>query len=87
MVKVRNLHLGAVRDALAEDRGMNRCGGRGTVLLGTGLVGLVVAALAGVAGGAGGAGTTATAGVVAGTARLLGLDDVIKGHIEGVGHG
>ena len=45
VVMVRNLHLGAVGDALAEDRGMDGCGGRGAVLLGTGLVGLVIAAL------------------------------------------
>lgn len=89
VVEVGDLHLGAIGNALADDGGVKGCDGSGTVLLDASLVRSVVATLADVAGRAGGTGTTRTAGggVVAGAAGLAGLDDIIKGHIEGAGHG
>lgn len=92
MVEVGDLHLGAIGGVLADDGGVEGSHGGGAVLLDTGAVGLLVAAVASVAGGA--RGTAATvAGVVVIVVRvgavvasravsLLGLDDIIKGHIE-----
>lgn len=93
-VQVRDVHLGAVRDALADDGGVKGGDGGGLVLLGTGGIGLLVAGLTTRAGWArstarGGAATSAgtTGSTLASRALgLLGLDDVSEGHVEGGSH-
>lgn len=92
-VEVRDVHLGAVGDALADDGGVKGSDGGGLVLLGTSGVGLLVASLTTSAGGArstarGTATSAGTAGCTP-TSRalgLLGLDDVSEGHVEGGSH-
>lgn len=90
MVEVRNLHLGSIGDALANDGRVEGCDGGGTVLLNASLVRPGVATLAAVASGAGGAGTARTTArgsvVVAGLAGLAGLNDILEGHVESAGH-
>lgn len=96
-VEVRDVHLGAVGDALADDGGVKGGDGGGLVLLGTGSIGLLVAGLTTTAGGASsaargtatGAGTTGStlaSGALTGLGGLLGLDDVSEGHVEGGSH-
>lgn len=93
VVQVGDLQLGAIGGILADDRSVERgSDSSGAVLLGAGLVGLVITTLATIAGGTA-AGVAATAAgrvvgvAVAGRAAgLLGLDNVIKGHVESGRH-
>jgi hypothetical protein len=96
-VEVRDVHLGAVGDALADDGGVKGGDGGGLVLLGTSGVGLLIAGLTtsasraggtarGTATGAGTTGSTLASGALAGLGGLLSLDDVSEGHVESGSH-
>lgn len=92
-VEVRDVHLGAVRDALADNGGVKGGDGSGLVLLSTGGVGFLIAGLTTSAGGArsttrGAATSAGTAGstLASGALGLLGLDDVSEGHVESGSH-
>lgn len=83
-IEVGDLHLGTVGHRLADSSDVEGSCGGGTVLLDAGGVGSVVTTLASVASRSrAGAATSTTEGTTTGsTVGLLGLDDVIQGHIE-----
>jgi len=84
VVEVGDLHLGTVGHRLTDGSDVEGSCGGGAVLLDASGVGSVVTALASVASRsrAGAATSTAEGTTTRSTVRLLGLDDVIQGHVE-----